>query len=45
MNQHDKVQNINQEVIDSFGHEWAVFDYAESITDEAFPVLRIMQTN
>jgi len=35
MSQHEKDQNLNQEVIDSFGHEWAAFDYAESETDEA----------
>ena len=35
MSQHDKDQNIDQGVIDSFGHEWAAFDYAESETGEA----------
>jgi len=35
MSQHEKDQNLDQEVIDSFGHEWAAFDYAESETDEA----------
>ena len=35
MSQHEKDQNLNQQVIDSFGHEWAAFDYAESETDEA----------
>ena len=35
MSQHEKDQNLEQQVIDSFGHEWAVFDYAESETDEA----------
>ena len=35
MSQHKKDQNLDQEVIDSFGHEWAAFDYAESETDEA----------
>jgi SAM-dependent methyltransferase len=35
MSQHEKDQNLDQQVIDSFGHEWAVFDYAESETDEA----------
>jgi SAM-dependent methyltransferase len=30
-----KDENLDQEVIDSFGHEWAAFDYAESETDEA----------
>lgn len=28
-------QNLDQKVIDGFGHEWAVFDYSESQTDEA----------
>ena len=35
MNQHEKDQNLDQQVIDSFGHEWASFDYAKSETDEA----------
>jgi len=35
MNQHEKDQNLDQQVIDSFGHEWAAFDYAESETDDA----------
>jgi SAM-dependent methyltransferase len=35
MSQHEKDQNLDQQVIDSFGHEWAVFHYAESETDEA----------
>jgi SAM-dependent methyltransferase len=35
MSQHEKDQNLDQQVIDSFGHEWAAFDYAESETDEA----------
>jgi len=35
MSQHAKDQNLNQEVINSFGHEWAAFDYAESESDEA----------
>ena len=35
MDQHKKDQNLDQEVIDSFGHEWIAFDYAESETDEA----------
>jgi len=34
MSQHEKDQNLDQQVIDSFGHEWAAFDYAESETDE-----------
>jgi SAM-dependent methyltransferase len=35
MSQHKKDQNLDQQVIDSFGHEWAAFDYAESETDDA----------
>jgi SAM-dependent methyltransferase len=35
MSQHEKDQNLNQEVINSFGHEWAAFDYSETETDEA----------
>jgi len=35
MTQHEKDQNLDQQVIDSFGHEWAAFDYAESETDDA----------
>ena len=35
MSQHEKDQNLDQQVIDSFGHEWAAFDYAESETDDA----------
>jgi len=35
MSQHEKDQNLDQRVIDSFSHEWAAFDYAESETDEA----------
>ena len=35
MSQHKKDQNLDQEVIDSFGHEWAAFDYAECETDGA----------
>jgi SAM-dependent methyltransferase len=35
MSQHEKDQNLDQQVIDSFGQEWAAFDYAESETDEA----------
>jgi SAM-dependent methyltransferase len=35
MSRHEKDQNLDQQVIDSFGHEWAAFDYAESETDEA----------
>ena len=35
MIRHEKDQNLDQQVIDSFGHEWAAFDYAENETDEA----------
>ena len=35
MSQHDKDQNLDQEVINSFGHEWAAFDYSGTETDEA----------
>lgn len=35
MSQHEKDQNLDQQVIDNFGHEWAAFDYAESETDKA----------
>jgi SAM-dependent methyltransferase len=35
MSQHEKDQNLDQQLIDSFGHEWAAFDYAESETDDA----------
>jgi SAM-dependent methyltransferase len=28
-------ENLDQEVIDGFGHEWAVFDYSEPQSDEA----------
>jgi len=31
----DKDENLDQGVIDSFGHEWASFDYAETETSEA----------
>jgi SAM-dependent methyltransferase len=35
MSQQKKDQNLDQQVIDSFGHEWSAFDYAESETDDA----------
>ena len=35
MSQRDKDENINQNVIDGFGHEWAAFDYVETETAEA----------
>ena len=31
----DKDENLDQGVIDSFGHEWATFDYGETETTEA----------
>jgi SAM-dependent methyltransferase len=35
MSQHRKDQNLDQDVINSFGHEWAAFDYSEGESDEA----------
>ena len=35
VSQRDKDENLDQGVIDGFGHEWAVFDYAETKTTEA----------
>ena len=35
MGQHKRDENIDQGVIDSFGHEWATFDYGETETAEA----------
>ena len=35
MSQHKNDQNLDQQVIDSFGHEWSAFDYAEGETDDA----------
>jgi SAM-dependent methyltransferase len=35
VSQHDKDENLDQGVIDGFGHEWAAFDYAETETAEA----------
>ena len=35
MSQHEKDQNLDQKVINGFGHEWAAFDYSESESDEA----------
>jgi len=32
---HEKDENLDQGVIDSFGHEWAAFDYGEADTSEA----------
>jgi len=38
MSQHAKDENLDQEVINSFGHEWAAFDYSEKETDGALDV-------
>jgi SAM-dependent methyltransferase len=35
MNRYEKDQNLDHRVIDSFGHEWATFDYAERVADDA----------
>ena len=35
VSQRDINENIDQGVIDTFGHEWAAFDYAETETAEA----------
>ena len=35
MSQRDKDENLDQGVIDGFGHEWAAFDYAETETADA----------
>ena len=35
MSRHEKDENLDQGVIDGFGHEWAVFNYAETETVEA----------
>jgi len=35
VSQQDKDENLDQGVIDGFGHEWAAFDYAETETTEA----------
>lgn len=35
MNQREKDENLDQNVIDGFGHEWAAFDYSETETTEA----------
>ncbi len=35
MGQIERDQNVDQEVINSFGHEWAAFDYADNENDEA----------
>lgn len=35
MKEKSKDQNLDQKVIDDFGHEWSSFDYSESQSDEA----------
>ena len=35
VSQNRKDENLDQRVIDSFGHEWATFDYGETETSEA----------
>ena len=35
MSQRDKDENLDQNVIDGFGHEWAAFDYTKTETAEA----------
>ncbi len=35
MSPHNRDENLDQSVIDSFGHEWATFDYDETETSEA----------
>jgi SAM-dependent methyltransferase len=35
MNHYEKDQNLDQGVIDGFGHEWATFNYSEIRTDDA----------
>ena len=35
VSQRDKDENLDQGVIDGFGHEWAAFDYVETETAEA----------
>ena len=35
MTSHKRDKNLDQGVIDSFGHEWATFDYGETETTEA----------
>jgi len=35
MSKHNGDQNLDQEVINSFGREWAAFDYSETGNDEA----------
>lgn len=35
MKEESKDHNLDQKVIDDFGHEWSTFDYSESQSDEA----------
>ncbi len=35
MSTHKKDENLDQRLIDSFGHEWAAFNYSETETSEA----------
>jgi SAM-dependent methyltransferase len=35
MGRHEKDHNLNQDVINSFGYEWATFDYSEPESNEA----------
>lgn len=35
MSPHNRDENLDQGVIDSFGHEWATFDYGKTETSEA----------
>ena len=35
MNRFEKDQNLDQEVINGFGHEWLAFDYSENENSEA----------
>ena len=35
MSPHEKDENLDQGVIDSFGYEWVAFDYGETDTSEA----------
>ena len=35
MSQREKDENLDQNVIDGFGHEWVAFDYTETENAEA----------
>lgn len=35
MKEKEEDQNLDQKVIDSFGHEWSSFDYSETQSTEA----------